>query len=74
VTPEQSLASGHPVYDPHAGTNAVGVGFSATKFLTQHWLLNTDAAISKLKGSPDLSPITETRTQRVIALSLDYRW
>jgi outer membrane scaffolding protein for murein synthesis (MipA/OmpV family) len=74
VTPAQSLASGHPVFDPHAGEDAVGVGFSATRFITAHWLLNVDAALSKLKGSPDVSPITERATQREIALSLDYQW
>jgi outer membrane scaffolding protein for murein synthesis (MipA/OmpV family) len=74
VTPAQSLASGHPVFDPHAGMAAVGVGFSATRFITDHWLLNLDAAISKLKGSPDVSPITESSTQRELALSIDYQW
>jgi len=74
VTPAQSLASGHPVFDPHAGTAAVGVGFSATRFITKHWLLNMDAAISKFKGSPDVSPLTESRTQRELALSIDYQW
>ncbi|MGH9560758.1 MAG: MipA/OmpV family protein, partial [Terracidiphilus sp.] len=62
VTPAQSLASGHPIFDPHAGMEAVGVGLSATSFLTDHWLLNLDAAISKLKGSPDVSPVTESST------------
>ena len=52
VTPQQSEASGHPIYEvPHAGTSAVGVGFSATKFITTHWMLNMDAAISKIRGS-----------------------
>jgi len=74
VTPAQSLASGHPEFDPHAAAEAVGVGFSATRFVTAHWLLNLDAAISKLKGSPDVSPITERSTQRVLAVSVDYQW
>jgi outer membrane scaffolding protein for murein synthesis (MipA/OmpV family) len=74
VTPAQSLASGHPVFNPHPGEAAVGVGFSATRFLTDHWLLNLDAALSKLKGSPDVSPITENSTQRVLALSVNYMW
>jgi outer membrane scaffolding protein for murein synthesis (MipA/OmpV family) len=74
VTPAQSLASGHRVFDPHAGTEAVGVGFSATRFLTDHWLLNVDAALSKLKGSADVSPVTERSTQRELALSLDYQF
>jgi outer membrane scaffolding protein for murein synthesis (MipA/OmpV family) len=75
VTPQQSEASGHPVYEvPHAGTSAVGVGFSATKFITQHWMLNMDAALSKIRGSAENSPLIEERTQRVIALSVDYQW
>ena len=51
VTLAQALASGHPVFDPHAGAVSVGVGFSATRFITDHWLLNLDAALDKLKGS-----------------------
>jgi outer membrane scaffolding protein for murein synthesis (MipA/OmpV family) len=74
VSPAQSLASGHPVFDAHAGMDSVGVGFSATRFLTNHWLLNLDAALTKLKGSPDISPITEASTQRELALSVDYQW
>lgn len=75
VTPQQSLASGHPTYDiAHAGTSAAGVGFSATKFLTDHWLINLDSAISQIRGSPSRSPLVERRTQRVLALSFDYQW
>jgi outer membrane scaffolding protein for murein synthesis (MipA/OmpV family) len=74
VTPSQSLASGHPVFNPNPGMVSVGVGFSATKFVTDHWLLNLDAGLTKLKGSPDVSPVTENSTERVLALSLDYRW
>jgi outer membrane scaffolding protein for murein synthesis (MipA/OmpV family) len=75
VSPEQSVASGHPVYEiPHAGTAAVGVGFSATKFLSSHWLLNLDAAVSQIRGVPAQSPIVLSRTQKVLALSVDYQW
>ncbi len=74
VTPAQSLASGHPAFNPHAGTVAVGVGFSATRFLGEHWLVNMDAAINRLKGSPDVSPVTERRTGHVAVVSIDYLW
>jgi outer membrane scaffolding protein for murein synthesis (MipA/OmpV family) len=72
VTPAQSLASGHPVFNPHAGMVAAGVGFSATRFITDHWLVNLDAAVSKFKGSPDVSPLTERSTQRALALSINH--
>jgi outer membrane scaffolding protein for murein synthesis (MipA/OmpV family) len=75
VTPDQSLASGHPAYDIHdSGTDKAGVGFSATKFVTQHFLVNLDMAISQLRGDPTRSPLTEERTQRVLALSFDSQW
>jgi outer membrane scaffolding protein for murein synthesis (MipA/OmpV family) len=75
ISPEQSVASGHPIYEvPHAGTSAAGAGFSATRFVTDHWLLNLDAAISQIRGSAAHSPLIEARTQRVLALSLNYQW
>lgn len=75
VSPQQSAMSGHPVYEiPHAGTSAAGVGFSATKFFTDHWLLNVDMAINQIRGSPAHSPLVERRTQRVLAISMDYNW
>src|SRR6202020_3274595 len=57
VSPAQSLASGHPVFDAHAGMASVGVGFSVTRFITNHLLLNVDAAVAELKGCPDISPL-----------------
>jgi outer membrane scaffolding protein for murein synthesis (MipA/OmpV family) len=75
VTPEQSSLSGHPVYEiQRDGTSAAGVGFSASKFLTQHWLLNLDTAINQIRGTASRSPLVERRTQRVLALSVDYNW
>jgi outer membrane scaffolding protein for murein synthesis (MipA/OmpV family) len=74
VTQGQSLASGDPIFNVHGGTNSWGLGFSATKFFTQHWLLNVDAAYSRLRGSAAESPITESRVQRGLALSLVYHW
>jgi hypothetical protein len=33
-----------------------------------------DAAIDQIRGSPAHSPLVESRTQRVLALSVDYQW
>lgn len=75
VTAQQSLNSGHPIYDlPHAGIVAAGMGFSATKFITSHWLVNMDAALSQMRGSPAHSPLVERRSQRALALSVNYSW
>jgi outer membrane scaffolding protein for murein synthesis (MipA/OmpV family) len=73
VSAQQSLTSGHSEFlITHNGTAAAGVGFSATKFLGKHWLINLDVAISQLRGDPAYSPIIERRTQRAIALSFNY--
>jgi outer membrane scaffolding protein for murein synthesis (MipA/OmpV family) len=74
VTLTQSLASGDPIFNVHGGTNSVGFGFSATKMLTGKWLINLDAAVSQLRGSAANSPITEARTQRALAVSVNYHW
>ena len=75
VDQQQALASGHPVYDiTRAGTTDAGVGFSATKFLGKHFLVNVDAAISQVRGTPAHSPLIEQRTQRVLALSFEYHF
>jgi outer membrane scaffolding protein for murein synthesis (MipA/OmpV family) len=75
VTPQQSAASGHPIYEVmHDGTTAAGVGFSATKFIGEHWLVNVDSAINEIRGSPAHSPVVEKTHQHVVALSINYHW
>jgi len=72
ISTAQALASGYPGFDTHAGTNAVGFGFSATRFISSRWLINLDAAVNHLRGSASESPITQRSGQRVIALSIAY--
>lgn len=74
VTTAQSIASGYPVYEVHAGSDAAGFGFSATGFVTEHWFINLDAAVNRLLGSAAESPITQKTTQHVVVLSLAYAW
>jgi outer membrane scaffolding protein for murein synthesis (MipA/OmpV family) len=74
VTRMQALASGYPEFQVHPGQNAEGVGFSATSFLTQNWLLNLQAAIDRLRGSASDSPITQKTVQRTAELTIAYSW
>jgi outer membrane scaffolding protein for murein synthesis (MipA/OmpV family) len=75
VTEQQAMASGHPEYDiTRAGTSDAGVGFSATKFIGKHLLINLDSAISQVRGTPARSPLVERKTQRVLALSFEYHF
>jgi outer membrane scaffolding protein for murein synthesis (MipA/OmpV family) len=74
VTPLQAQQSGQRVFLSHAGSESEGVGFSATLFLTPHWLLNLDAAVDRLLGSARGSPITQRRTQRALDLASAFQW
>jgi outer membrane scaffolding protein for murein synthesis (MipA/OmpV family) len=74
VNGNQSRASGYPVYMAHDGINAVGFGFSATRFINKHWLVNADMAVNRLIGSASESPITQSTVQGVLALSVAYKW
>jgi outer membrane scaffolding protein for murein synthesis (MipA/OmpV family) len=74
VTASESIASGYPVYDAHAGSDAVGFGFSATAFVTDHWLINMDSAVNRLLGEARESPITQKNTQHAFGLSVAYSW
>ena len=74
VSSAQALASRYSNYQAHAGMNVAGMGFSATRFITEHWLINVDGAYDRLLGSAADSPITQRKSQRVFALSVDYTW
>jgi outer membrane scaffolding protein for murein synthesis (MipA/OmpV family) len=74
ITPAQAQSSGYPDFMAHGGSNAKGVGFSATLFMTDHWLINTDAAVNRLLGSASESPITQQRFQRALDLTTAYQW
>lgn len=74
VSPTQSMASGYPEYDAHGGLNAAGFGFSATWIMRSHWLINAELAATRLLGSANASPITQSTVQGVFALSASYQW
>jgi outer membrane scaffolding protein for murein synthesis (MipA/OmpV family) len=74
VSASQSLPSGYPVYEAHGGSTAIGLGFSATRFITPRWMVNADAAWNRLRGSAGESPVTQTGVQGVLEFSTEYRW
>jgi outer membrane scaffolding protein for murein synthesis (MipA/OmpV family) len=74
VDPAQSQSSGYPAFTAHGGSAAKGIGFSATAFPTEHWLINLDGAENRLLGSASESPITQRRVQRTLDLAAGYQW
>ncbi|HEV7136963.1 MAG TPA: MipA/OmpV family protein [Steroidobacteraceae bacterium] len=74
ISPRQALLSQYPVFDTHGGLEAVGFGFSATRFFTPHILVNTNLSCSELLGSAGRSPIVERKAQVSLSFSAAYRW
>lgn len=74
VSAAQASASDFPIFDAHGGLTAAGLGFSASRFITQHWLINADLAWNRLLGSASDSPITQSAVQGVVEFSTAYRW
>lgn len=74
ITPAQARSSGYPAFSTRGGSAAKGLGFSATLFITDHWLMNVDAAENRLLGAASQSPITARRTQRTLDLATAFQW
>jgi len=74
ISERQALQSGYRPFDAHGGLEAVGFGFSATRFFTRHVLGNANVAVSELLDSAGRSPIVERKAQGTLSFSLAYRW
>jgi outer membrane scaffolding protein for murein synthesis (MipA/OmpV family) len=74
VDSNQARASGYTEYQAHDGLESAGFGFTAIRFIDEHWLVNMNIAANRLLGSAAESPITQARTQKVLVLAAAYRW
>ena len=62
ITPEQSLASGYPVYSPRAGLRDVGVSATWRIEIDPQWAAFAGGSTSYLLGPAAESPLTKQRT------------
>jgi outer membrane scaffolding protein for murein synthesis (MipA/OmpV family) len=76
VTPQESTASGLPVYTPGGGLNSAGIGANATWIFADHWFLDVVGAATELLGPASESPLTYERWQYAVSLNIayDFRW
>ena len=74
ISATQAANSRYAPFMAHGGAQSAGLGFSATRFITPHWLVNTDMAWNHLLGSAGESPITQTAVQGILEVSTEYRW
>ena len=74
ITASEAVSSPHPEFNPTAGVSAAGIGYSATFFVTPHWLVDFETACNWLLKSAQDSPLTQRVAQPAAALAVSYRW
>lgn len=74
VTPEQSAASGYPVYEPQFGLRDVSVGVGIRTDLGEHWSTIAGVGVSRLLGPAAASPLTRERNSWGANVGLAWRF
>lgn len=74
VSPEEALASGHPVYSPGGGLRDYYVGAGWNWALSPGWMMASAARLSRLRGDARHSPLVERPTHFSVSSGLVYRF
>ncbi|WP_235443087.1 MipA/OmpV family protein [Caballeronia mineralivorans] len=74
VNAAQAAASGYRQYDASAGLKSAGFGITMIWFVDKHWFVTADGALKRLLGSAARSPITQTKTDGVCDVSINYQF
>jgi outer membrane scaffolding protein for murein synthesis (MipA/OmpV family) len=74
VNAAQAAASRYPQYDASAGLKSAGFGITMIWFIDKHWFVTADGALKRLLGSAAHSPITQTKTDGVCDVSINYQF
>jgi outer membrane scaffolding protein for murein synthesis (MipA/OmpV family) len=61
-------------YKAFAGLKSAGIGLSGDYFVTPHTIIDMSGAFDRLLGSAAESPITQTRYEAVVSLSVLYKF
>lgn len=74
VSHAQTKTTAFKYYKARGGLRSAGIGLSGDYFVTPHFIVNFDAAYSRLLGSAAQSPITQTPNEGILALALLYKF
>ena len=74
ISPEQSAASGFPVYSPGGGLKSVGLNLNAEFRIADRWFVHADLDYERLLGDVADSPIVFDENNYEIALGVLYRF
>ena len=72
VNSMQAADSQYRRYDAHAGLVSAGFGVTMIWFVTKHWFVTADGALKRMLGSAAESPITQSKTNGVTDVSINY--
>jgi len=72
VDQAQSVASGLPQYQAHAGLRDIYLSFEADYLITKHWTATATVKIAQLQSSAAHGPITQSRQQTTTTAALSY--
>lgn len=73
ISPETAATSGRAAYVPGAGWDSVGLGWSLTSALSDHWVVWGGLSASQLQGAAARSPLVGRRTVVGASVGLAYR-
>ncbi|HQT63008.1 MAG: MltA-interacting MipA family protein [Acidocella sp. 20-57-95] len=74
VSTAQSHSTHYRYYKAAPGLKSAGLGISADWFFTPHWVMDVSGAYERLLGSAANSPITQTKNEAVVSLSVLYKF
>jgi MipA family protein len=74
ITPQQSAASGLPVYDAGSGIRTVQLGLLGSVELSKHWQIPWGITIHRLQGVAADSPLVRDRTNSFVNAGVAYRF
>jgi outer membrane scaffolding protein for murein synthesis (MipA/OmpV family) len=74
VTPDESVASGHPVYTPGSGLRDVSVGTGFRMEINDRWTALWGGGVSRVLGPAAHSPLTTSARQWSLNAGLGWRF
>jgi outer membrane scaffolding protein for murein synthesis (MipA/OmpV family) len=74
VNGQQAAASQYRRFDAHAGLVSAGFGVTLIWFIDKHWFVTADGALKRMLGSAADSPITQSKTDGVTDVSINYQF
>ncbi|MCZ2293206.1 MAG: MipA/OmpV family protein [Burkholderiales bacterium] len=74
VTPEQSVRSGHPVYEPKLGVRDLTLALSVKTEVGEDWVFIGGPAYTRMLGPAARSPLVQRRSAWLLSAGVGYRF